>query len=115
MGRLLGRHKLIPHISPGKTIEGALGSLATSVLLAWLLNEPMLGARLDLPVWGALVTGIVLNFTTQTGDLIESLLKRRCNAKDSSTLLPAHGGILDLVDSLLFSFCAWFLVLVRLT
>ncbi|MCK5940419.1 MAG: phosphatidate cytidylyltransferase [Planctomycetes bacterium] len=114
-GRLFGRHKLIPHISPGKTVEGALGSLLTSVLLAWLLNEPMLGGRLDLPLWGALVTGVVLNFTTQTGDLIESLLKRRCNAKDSSTLLPAHGGILDLVDSLLFSFCAWFLVLVRLT
>ena len=114
-GRMFGRHKLIPHISPGKTVEGALGSLMTSVVLAWLLNEPMIGARLDLPVWGALLTGVVLNFTTQTGDLIESLLKRRCNAKDSSNLLPAHGGILDLVDSLLFSFCAWFLVLVRLT
>ena len=114
-GRLLGRHKLIPHISPGKTIEGALGSLATSVLLAYLLNDPMIGDRLDLPVWAALVAGVVLNFTTQTGDLIESLLKRRCDAKDSSTLLPAHGGILDLVDSLLFSFCAWFLVLVWLT
>lgn len=114
-GRMFGRHKLIPHISPGKTVEGALGSLVTSVVLAWLLNEPMIGARLDLPVWGALVTGVVLNFTTQTGDLIESLLKRRCDAKDSSNLLPAHGGILDLVDSLLFSFCAWFLVLVRLT
>lgn len=114
-GRLLGRRKLIPHISPGKTVEGALGSLATSVALAWALNEPMIGARLELPVWGAIVTGVVLNFTTQTGDLIESLLKRRCGAKDSSALLPAHGGILDLVDSLLFSFCAWFLVLVRLT
>ena len=114
-GRLLGRHKLIPHISPGKTIEGALGSLVTSVALAHLLNEPMIGDHLELPVWGALLTGVVLNFTTQTGDLIESLLKRRCDAKDSSTLLPAHGGILDLVDSLLFSFCAWFLVLVRLT
>ena len=114
-GRLLGRRKLIPHISPGKTVEGALGSLVTSVVLAWLLNEPMIGDRLDLPVWGALVTGVVLNFTTQTGDLIESLLKRRCDAKDSSNLLPAHGDILDLVDSLLFSFCAWFLVLIRLT
>ncbi len=115
VGRLLGRRKLIPHVSPGKTVEGALGSLATSVALAWALNEPMLGDRVELPVWGALLTGVVLNFTTQTGDLIESLLKRRCNAKDSSTLLPAHGGILDLVDSLLFSFCAWFLVLVLLT
>jgi phosphatidate cytidylyltransferase len=68
---------------------------------------------LSLPA--ALGVGAVLNFTTQTGDLVESLLKRRCGAKDSSRLLPAHGGILDLVDSLLFSFCAWFLILVWLT
>lgn len=114
-GRLFGKHKLIPHISPGKTIEGALGSLVTSVALAYALNEPLLGGLLVLPAWGALLTGVILNFTTQTGDLIESLLKRRCNAKDSSTLLPAHGGILDLVDSLLFSFCAWFVVLIILT
>lgn len=115
VGRLLGRHKLIPHISPGKTIEGALGSLVTSIALAVLLAAPLLGERVVLPVWGAALTGVLLNFTTQTGDLIESLLKRRCNAKDSSNLLPAHGGILDLVDSLLFSFCAWFLILVWLT
>ena len=115
VGRLLGRRKLIPHISPGKTVEGALGSLAASVVLAWALNGPLLSDRLELPAWGALATGVALNFTTQTGDLIESLLKRRCGAKDSSTLLPAHGGVLDLVDSLLFSFCAWFLVLVWLT
>ncbi|MFT4841606.1 MAG: phosphatidate cytidylyltransferase [Planctomycetota bacterium] len=113
-GRLFGKHKLIPHISPGKTIEGALGSLITSVALAYFLL-PMLDGLVEIPVWGALLAGVVLNFTTQTGDLIESLLKRRCNAKDSSSLLPAHGGILDLVDSLLFSFCAWFVVLVLLT
>lgn len=114
-GRLFGKHKLIPHISPGKTIEGALGSLITSVALAYWLNGPLLGGLVVLPAWGAALTGVILNFTTQTGDLIESLLKRRCNAKDSSKLLPAHGGILDLVDSLLFSFCAWFVVLVILT
>lgn len=113
-GRLFGKHKLIPHISPGKTIEGALGSLITSVALAYFLL-PMLDGLVEIPVWGALLAGVILNFTTQTGDLIESLLKRRCNAKDSSALLPAHGGILDLVDSLLFSFCAWFVVLVLLT
>lgn len=115
VGRLLGRHKLIPHISPGKTVEGALGSLAVSMALAALLRGSLLEPTLHLPLWGALVVGLVLNFTTQAGDLIESLLKRRCNAKDSSNLLPAHGGILDLVDSLLFSFCAWFLVLVWLS
>ncbi|MBL8752925.1 MAG: phosphatidate cytidylyltransferase [Planctomycetes bacterium] len=115
LGRLFGRHKLIPHISPGKTVEGALGSLLASVALAVCLRGPLLEPEVQLPLWLALVSGVVLNFTTQTGDLIESLLKRRCNAKDSSKLLPAHGGVLDLIDSLLFSFAAWFLVLVRWT
>jgi len=115
VGRLLGRTKLIPHISPGKTVEGALGSLAFSLLLAVLLRGPLLEPAMHLPWWGALLVGLALNFTTQTGDLIESLLKRRCMAKDSSKLLPAHGGVLDLVDSLLFSFCVWFPVLVWAT
>jgi phosphatidate cytidylyltransferase len=115
LGRLFGKRKLIPHISPGKTIEGALGSLLVSVVLAILLRGPLLEPAVMLPLWAAAVVGIVLNFTTQTGDLIESLLKRRCGAKDSSRLLPAHGGVLDLVDSLLFSFCAWFPVLLWLT
>jgi phosphatidate cytidylyltransferase len=115
LGRLFGRHKLIPHISPGKTIEGAAGSMLASVLLAWALAGPLLAPAVTLPWWGALGAGVVLNVTTQTGDLIESLLKRRCGAKDSSRFLPAHGGVLDLIDSLLFSFCAWFLLLVWLT
>ncbi|MFY9343083.1 MAG: phosphatidate cytidylyltransferase [Planctomycetota bacterium] len=115
LGRLLGRHKLIPHISPGKTVEGALGSLLASVALAVGLRGWLLAPAVELSLPTALATGVLLNFTTQTGDLIESLLKRRCGAKDSSTLMPAHGGVLDLVDSLLFSFCAWFLVLVWLT
>ncbi len=115
VGRLLGRHKLIPHVSPGKTVEGALGSLAVSMLLAVALRGPLLAPEVTLSMPQALAVGAVLNFTTQAGDLIESLLKRRCGAKDSSHLLPAHGGVLDLVDSLLFSFCAWFLVLVWLT
>lgn len=114
-GRLLGRTKLIPHVSPGKTVEGALGSLGASVLLAVVLREPLLAGRVELSLAAALGVGALLNFTTQTGDLIESLLKRRCGAKDSSRLLPAHGGVLDLIDSLLFSFCAWFPVLVVLT
>ncbi len=115
LGRLFGRHKLIPHISPGKTVEGALGSLLASVVLAVTLRGVLLEPVVMLPLWLAVVSGVVLNVTTQTGDLIESLLKRRCNAKDSSKLLPAHGGVLDLIDSLLFSFAAWFLVLVRET
>ncbi|MBL8750377.1 MAG: phosphatidate cytidylyltransferase [Planctomycetes bacterium] len=115
VGRLLGRTKLIPHVSPGKTIEGALGSLGASVLLAATLADPLLGGLVPMSLPVSLAVGVMLNITTQTGDLIESLLKRRCGAKDSSRLVPAHGGVLDLIDSLLFSFCAWFPVLVSLT
>lgn len=114
LGRLLGRKKLIPHVSPGKTIEGALGSLLASVGLAvWLRGS--LVPELQMGIATSLLAGVILNATTQIGDLVESLLKRRCGAKDSSKLLPAHGGVLDLIDSLLFSFSAWFLFLVWLT
>ncbi len=114
-GVALGRHKLIPHISPGKTIEGALGSLVTSCALAFFLSGPLLLPEVQAEWWVFLAIGIMLNLTTQIGDLVESLLKRRCGVKDSSTLLPAHGGVLDLMDSLLFSFPAYFLVLNILT
>lgn len=115
VGRLIGRTKLIPHISPGKTVEGALGSLAFSIGIAVGLRPALLLPAVLLPLPVAIAVGAALNFTTQAGDLVESLLKRRCGAKDSSRLLPAHGGVLDLVDSLLYSACVWFLVLVWLT
>ena len=123
LGRLLGKKKLIPHVSPGKTIEGALGSLLASVGLAVWLSDMALPAQVEdtvqppvgMDLGLAVLIGVLLNATTQIGDLVESLLKRRCGVKDSSTLLPAHGGVLDLVDSLLFSFSAWFLFLVWLT
>ncbi len=123
LGRLLGKKKLIPHVSPGKTIEGALGSLLASVGLAVWLSDMALPAQVEdtvqppvgMDLGLAVLVGVLLNATTQIGDLVESLLKRRCGVKDSSTLLPAHGGVLDLVDSLLFSFSAWFLFLVWLT
>ena len=114
-GVLLGKKRLIPHVSPGKTWEGALGGLLGSCLLSVVFGRLLLRPDIDLGLTAAVLTGIMLNITTQTGDLIESLLKRRCGVKDSSTLLPYHGGVLDLVDSLLFSLPAWFLVLVRLT
>lgn len=115
VGRLFGRRKLIPHVSPGKTWEGMFGSLLFSVALSVSLRSWLLADVPELQWPGAIPVGVMLNLTTQTGDLVESLLKRRCGAKDSSALLPSHGGILDLLDSLLFSFCAWFLVLVVLT
>jgi phosphatidate cytidylyltransferase len=115
VGKLFGRKKLIPHVSPGKTWEGAAGSALSSVVLAVALRGPLLGPEVELPVFAAVLVGGLLNFTAQTGDLVESLLKRRCGQKDSSSLLPAHGGVLDLTDSLLFSFSAWFLILIWLT
>lgn len=115
LGIAAGRRKLIPHISAGKTVEGALGSMLASVLAAALLVDPLLHPEVPLGLTGAILTGIMLNITTQSGDLIESLLKRRCGVKDSSRLLPAHGGVLDLIDSLLFSFPAYLVVLILLT
>jgi phosphatidate cytidylyltransferase len=114
-GSFLGRHKLIPHISPGKTIEGALGSLLASCVLAVVLRGALLEPRIELGLTMALLTGIILNLTTQVGDLVESLLKRRCGVKDSATLLPAHGGVLDLIDSLLFSFPMFLLIVTNVT
>jgi len=115
LGRALGRHKLIPHVSPGKTVEGAIAGLAVSGVVAVVLTEPLLSStgeiRVGVTLTEAALVGIMLSITAQIGDLVESQLKRRCHVKDSSRLLPFHGGVLDLVDSLLFSFPAHFLVL----
>lgn len=114
-GIAVGRHKLIPHISGGKTVEGSLGGVVFSCVAAALLAGPLLEPFFAVGVGAAVGLGFVLNLTTQTGDLIESLLKRRCGVKDSSQLLPAHGGVLDLIDSLLFSFPAYLVMLVIIT
>lgn len=114
-GSFLGRHKLIPHVSPGKTVEGAAGSLLASCALAIGLRPLLLEPEILLGPIMAVVTGIMLNLTTQVGDLVESLLKRRCGVKDSAALLPAHGGILDLIDSLLFSFPTFLLIVTKVT
>ncbi len=115
LGRALGRQKLLPHVSPAKTVEGAIGSMVVSCLVAAALRQPLLAPDVDVTLTEAVLVGIMLNITAQIGDLVESLLKRRCGVKDSSALLPAHGGVLDLLDSLLFSFPAYFLVLTILT
>jgi phosphatidate cytidylyltransferase len=113
VGSAIGKRKLIPHVSPGKTVEGFVGSLLTSCLLAWLLGG-WIGDP-SLTVWGLLLMGLAINLATQLGDLSESLLKRSCGVKDSSTLLPEHGGILDLVDSLLFAIPVFILMHMLLT
>jgi phosphatidate cytidylyltransferase len=98
VGRQIGRHKFLTHISPSKSIEGLIGGLvATTVVVALLL------AGLGQGPLGALVLGPLLGLTAQAGDLAESMLKRAAGAKDSGTLIPGHGGILDRIDSFLFA------------
>jgi len=109
-GITLGKHKLIPHISPGKSVEGSLGSLVFAIVVAVMLRNELL----PVDVLGAVALAILINVTTQCGDLVESLVKRRCEVKDSSNLLPEHGGVLDLIDSLLFSLPAFYFVFWRM-
>jgi phosphatidate cytidylyltransferase len=104
VGRAVGRHKLIPSVSPGKTVEGALGALVATVLVAILYERFLLRpyAQLAIAPWWAAAFGLVVSVAAQVGDLAESLLKREAGVKDSSHLLPGHGGILDRFDSLFF-------------
>jgi phosphatidate cytidylyltransferase len=100
VGRLIGRHKLAPAISPGKTIEGTLGSLVTGFIAVFLLNEAFdLGFALE----DRIALGLILPPVIGVGDLAESALKRSLSIKDSSGLVPGHGGVADRLDSLLFA------------
>jgi phosphatidate cytidylyltransferase len=111
VGRAWGRHKLAPKLSPNKTWEGSIGSLAGSLvaagglwsLAAWL--ETLNSARLSYPdeVWYWLLLAAAVNVAAQVGDLAESALKRSAGVKDSGNLLPGHGGVLDRVDALLLA------------
>jgi phosphatidate cytidylyltransferase len=104
VGRQWGRRKLIPRVSPGKTVEGSVGALIGTVAVA-LLYSAVLGqfGAYRMEVWAALLFGILISMTAQIGDLAESLLKRDAGVKDSGTLFPGHGGVLDRMDSLFFT------------
>jgi phosphatidate cytidylyltransferase len=99
VGRLWGKHKLIPHISPGKTIEGSIGSVVGNLIGAWIARLWFLPHR---SVGELVCLGLIAGVLAQVGDLCESAIKRAFGAKDSGRLLPGHGGILDRLDSLLF-------------
>jgi phosphatidate cytidylyltransferase len=101
IGRSFGRHTLVPRISPRKTVEGLVGGVLMSASVG-ALAAPMVGRLNGSPIAGFAV-GLMLGLFGQLGDLAESLIKRDCQVKDSAHLLPGVGGVLDVIDSLLFT------------
>jgi len=100
-GISFGKHKLYPAISPNKSIEGAVGGLLGGVFAAWIVH---LWFFPELTLLDCVFLGAGLGAVSQIGDLFESMLKRSYDVKDSGTLIPGHGGILDRLDSLLFAY-----------
>ena len=96
VGRAFGRHPFFARISPHKTVEGAVGGLVASVVVVTVGETWLLG----LPVWQAMLLGVAVAIAAQGGDLVESAIKRAAGQKDSSYLIPGHGGLLDRLDSL---------------
>ena len=109
IGNWLGRHTLMARISPRKTVEGFLGAVCVSGISAVVFRS-MLG-RPTSPLF-ALLLGLFLGVCGQLGDLAESLLKRDCQVKDSGTLIPGLGGVLDVIDSLLFTAPLFYAILI---
>jgi len=121
VGKALGRHRMSPDISPKKTWEGAVASIAASVIIGtlWIHHAPevssallrlgLIGRKdgmfgLEQPqLWPIALLSAVVNVAAQLGDLVESLIKRGAGVKDSGTILPGHGGMLDRIDAMLFA------------
>lgn len=103
VGSLLGRQRLAPRLSPGKTWEGAAASLVASIAMAWVVIEWCGAGRAGRPCGGWLAYGLLVGIAGMAGDLAESLVKRDLGAKDSGRSLGGMGGFLDLVDSLLLA------------
>lgn len=104
-GRLFGKHKMAPILSPGKTWEGSIGGLIAASLLAVAtvrLTRMELGVRL-LSTAATFLFGFLVGAAAMAGDLMESLIKRDCQTKDASSAIPGFGGLLDIVDSVLFA------------
>ena len=99
VGRIWGKRKLLPHISPSKTIEGSVGSIGGSCVAALVAWQYLLPNRSALEL---VLLALLMGVLAQLGDLCESALKRACSAKDSGRVFPGHGGVLDRIDSLLF-------------
>ncbi len=111
VGKQFGKHKLSPRISPKKTIEGLIGGISTSVITAVVIHYTFFP---EFPLLHAIIAGVILSFAGVIGDLAESMWKRSAAVKDSSNLIPGHGGFLDRFDSILFTapilYCYWTLI-----
>jgi phosphatidate cytidylyltransferase len=121
VGKSLGRHRMSPHVSPKKTWEGAAASIVASVIVGtlWIQHAPGISSALlraglierpdgmwgleQPPMWPIILLSAVVNIAAQLGDLVESLIKRGAGVKDSGTILPGHGGMLDRIDAMLFA------------
>jgi phosphatidate cytidylyltransferase len=122
IGRAFGKRKLAPRLSPGKTWLGSIASIAGSMLAAGLvifISNILLAhgntlLHIAQPLWQSLLLAAILNIAAQFGDLLESAIKRGAGVKDSGTMLPGHGGILDRIDALLLAApVLWFAVLLK--
>jgi len=102
IGKAFGRHKLAPQISPGKTWEGAIAGVYGGIIISLLftLDTPL---QLPLGYGQAVLLGVLISIFGQLGDLVESLLKRNFGVKDSGSMMPGHGGLLDRMDSVVFA------------
>ncbi len=100
VGKGFGKRKLYKEVSPNKTVAGAVGSLIGGVLGAWLVKAVLLH---ELRIRDIIVTGVAIGIVSIIGDLVESMFKRDAGIKDSSGLIPGHGGVLDKLDSLTFA------------
>jgi phosphatidate cytidylyltransferase len=99
IGSLLGKHRLFERISPKKSWEGSIGGAALSLITAWAVSLVFT----DISLWKWLVMAGIISITGTLGDLVESMLKRSLDVKDSGSLLPGHGGILDRFDAVFLS------------
>jgi phosphatidate cytidylyltransferase len=109
VGMRFGKHKLAPTVSPNKTIEGAVGGWIMSSLVALVYASLLLSSKFDMSI--LVVTSLVMPVVGQLGDLAFSSIKRYIGVKDFGTLFPEHGGVLDRIDSLLFNFMFFYVVL----
>ena len=106
IGTFLGQHRIFSKVSPSKTLEGTIAGFAGCILAAFVVRATLVRS---LGAWHAVSIGLIIAVFAQIGDLVESMLKRSTGVKDSSHILPGHGGILDRFDSLLFAGPAMYL------